>query len=64
VFINAPNGRGSLPALQAVGDRLNGKVVIDAANPLDFSQGFPPSLLSATPIPSPNSCSVNSRKLG
>jgi 8-hydroxy-5-deazaflavin:NADPH oxidoreductase len=44
VFINATNGRGSLPALQAVGDRLNGKVIIDAANPLDFSQGFPPSL--------------------
>jgi 8-hydroxy-5-deazaflavin:NADPH oxidoreductase len=44
VFINATSGRGSLPALQAVGDRLNGKVIIDAANPLDFSQGFPPSL--------------------
>jgi 8-hydroxy-5-deazaflavin:NADPH oxidoreductase len=44
VIINATNGRGSLPALQAVGERLNGKVVIDASNPLDFSQGFPPSL--------------------
>jgi 8-hydroxy-5-deazaflavin:NADPH oxidoreductase len=44
IFINATNGSGSLPALQAVGDALKGKVVIDASNPLDFSQGFPPSL--------------------
>jgi predicted dinucleotide-binding enzyme len=44
VLINATNGRGSLPALQAVGDALDGKVVIDTSNPLDFSQGFPPSL--------------------
>lgn len=44
IFINATNGSGSLPALQAVGDALNGKVLIDASNPLDFSQGFPPSL--------------------
>lgn len=44
VFINATNGRGSLSALQAVGDALNGKVVIDASNALDFSHGFPPSL--------------------
>jgi 8-hydroxy-5-deazaflavin:NADPH oxidoreductase len=44
LFINATSGRGSLSALQAIGDRLNGKVVIDASNPLDFSQGFPPSL--------------------
>ena len=44
VFINATNGQGSLAALQAVGDALNGKVVIDTSNALDFSQGFPPSL--------------------
>jgi 8-hydroxy-5-deazaflavin:NADPH oxidoreductase len=44
VFINATNGRGSLTALQAVDDALHGKVLIDAANPLDFSQGFPPTL--------------------
>jgi predicted dinucleotide-binding enzyme len=43
-FINATNGAGSLPALQAVGDALRGKVVIDTSNPLDFSHGFPPSL--------------------
>ena len=44
LFINATNGGGSLAALQAVGEALNGKVVIDASNPLDHSQGFPPSL--------------------
>jgi 8-hydroxy-5-deazaflavin:NADPH oxidoreductase len=44
VFINATNGAGSLSALQAVGDALKGKVVIDTSNALDFSQGFPPSL--------------------
>jgi predicted dinucleotide-binding enzyme len=44
VFINATNGRGSLAALQAVGDAVNGKVVIDASNALDFSHGSPPSL--------------------
>jgi len=44
VFINATDGQGSLAALRAVGDALNGKVVIDTSNPLDHSQGFPPSL--------------------
>jgi 8-hydroxy-5-deazaflavin:NADPH oxidoreductase len=45
VVVNATSGSGSLAALQAVGaDALAGKVVIDVANPLDFSTGFPPSL--------------------
>ena len=44
VFINATSGSGSLAALEAVGDAVNGKVVIDTSNPLDHSQGFPPSL--------------------
>lgn len=44
VFINATSGSGSLAALQAVGDALSDKVVIDTSNPLDHSQGFPPSL--------------------
>lgn len=44
VFVNATSGDGSLTALQAVGAALDGKVVIDASNALDFSQGFPPSL--------------------
>ncbi|WP_445155360.1 NADPH-dependent F420 reductase [Arthrobacter sp. Hor0625] len=45
IVVNATNGTGSLDALTAAGaDNLAGKVVVDIANPLDFSQGFPPSL--------------------
>ncbi len=45
LVVNATHGMGSLAALGAVGaDRLAGKVVLDAANPLDGSQGFPPTL--------------------
>jgi predicted dinucleotide-binding enzyme len=45
VVINATNGVGSLPALEQVGaEALAGKVLIDISNPLDFSQGFPPTL--------------------
>ncbi|WP_432397074.1 NADPH-dependent F420 reductase [Pseudarthrobacter sp. L19] len=45
LIVNATNGSGSLPALTAAGEEnLAGKVIMDIANPLDFSQGFPPSL--------------------
>lgn len=45
VVVNATSGEGSIPALQAVGaGNLTGKVLLDIANPLDFSAGFPPSL--------------------
>ena len=45
LIVNATNGSGSLPALTAAGEaNLAGKVIMDIANPLDFSQGFPPSL--------------------
>ena len=44
VFVNATSGAGALAALQAVGAALDGKVVIDTSNPLDHSQGFPPTL--------------------
>ncbi|WP_037605029.1 NADPH-dependent F420 reductase [Streptacidiphilus rugosus] len=44
-YVNATSGAGSVPALEAVGAaHLAGRIVIDIANPLDFSQGFPPSL--------------------
>ncbi|MFC8275444.1 NADPH-dependent F420 reductase [Streptomyces sp. NPDC057271] len=43
--LNATAGAVSLQALQAAGrDNLAGKILIDIANPLDFSQGMPPSL--------------------
>ncbi len=46
VIVNATNGAAAIEALVAVGvDNLAGKVVIDVTNPLDFSQGFPPTLL-------------------
>jgi predicted dinucleotide-binding enzyme len=45
LVVNATNGAGSLEALTAAGAaHLSGKVLMDIANPLDFSQGFPPSL--------------------
>jgi predicted dinucleotide-binding enzyme len=47
VFLNATRGDGSLAALQAVGPALDGKVLIDASNPLDTGKGFPPSLFVA-----------------
>jgi hypothetical protein len=45
LVINATSGTASLAALAAVGsDNLEGKVLLDLANPLDFSRGFPPTL--------------------
>ena len=45
VVVNATNGGASLAALGEVGtDHLAGKVLVDVSNPLDFSQGFPPTL--------------------
>lgn len=44
-LINATSGGGSLPALQAAGEEaLGDKVLLDVANPLDFSRGMPPTL--------------------
>jgi predicted dinucleotide-binding enzyme len=38
-------GTGSLSALTLAGaENLNGKIVIDISNPLDFSKGMPPTL--------------------
>ena len=46
VVMNATSGRGSLEALRMAGSTaLTDKILIDVANPLDFSRGFPPSLL-------------------
>jgi hypothetical protein len=45
LIVNATNGAGSIDALRAAGDQnLDGKVLIDIANPLDASGGMPPSL--------------------
>jgi predicted dinucleotide-binding enzyme len=46
LVVNATNGGNSVTALILAGAKnLAGKVLIDIANPLDFSNGIPPSLL-------------------
>jgi predicted dinucleotide-binding enzyme len=45
LIVNATNGAGSIEMLESAGeDNLAGKVLVDIANPLDSSQGMPPSL--------------------
>ena len=45
LLMNCTAGTLSLAALKAAGEQnLNGKILIDVSNPLDFSKGFPPSL--------------------
>jgi len=45
LIVNATSGTGALSALEAAGaGNLSGKVLVDVANPLDFSRGFPPFL--------------------
>ena len=45
LVINATAGAASLDALNLAGaEQLAGKVLVDVSNPLDFSQGMPPTL--------------------
>jgi predicted dinucleotide-binding enzyme len=45
LLVNATSGTTSVAALEAAGtDNIADKVLIDIANPLDFSGGFPPTL--------------------
>ncbi|MGZ5281890.1 MAG: NADPH-dependent F420 reductase [Bacteroidia bacterium] len=45
IIFNCTNGMNSLNALEQAGkENLAGKILIDIANPLDFSKGMPPSL--------------------
>ena len=45
ILFNCISGSGSLEAIESAGEvNLNGKILIDVANPLDFSKGMPPSL--------------------
>jgi 8-hydroxy-5-deazaflavin:NADPH oxidoreductase len=45
LVVNGTSGSVSLDALDAAGaENLDGKILIDIANPLDYSQGMPPSL--------------------
>ena len=46
IVVNATSGGASLAILQTIGAKhLEGKILIDVANALDFSHGMPPSLL-------------------
>ncbi len=40
----ATQGASAVAAVQAAGAALDGKIVVDISNPLDFSKGFPPFL--------------------
>jgi predicted dinucleotide-binding enzyme len=45
LIINATAGAASLEVLEAAGaEQLAGKVLVDVSNPLDMSQGMPPTL--------------------
>ena len=45
IIFNCTSGTASLDALRQAGERnLDGKILIDVANPLDFSKGMPPTL--------------------
>ena len=44
-IFNCTNGFGAIEAMKLAGvENINGKVVVDISNPLDFSKGMPPSL--------------------
>lgn len=46
MVFNCTNGAGALEALRAAGAAsLANKILVDVANPLDFSNGMPPTLL-------------------
>lgn len=46
IVINATNGLGTMDALAAAGaEQLAGKVLVDASNPIDFSNGEPLPIL-------------------
>jgi predicted dinucleotide-binding enzyme len=45
ILFNCTSGMASLEALKRAGaDNFKGKILIDLANPLDFSKGMPPTL--------------------
>lgn len=45
IIFNCTAGAGSIEALNMAGEQnISGKIIVDIANPLDFSKGMPPSL--------------------
>lgn len=47
IIFNCTKGDASIEAIKLAGESINGKIIIDVANPLDFSKGQPASLLPA-----------------
>jgi len=48
IIFNCTAGAVSIEALKLARDKnINGKIIVDIANPLDFSKGMPPSLVPA-----------------
>ena len=47
IIFNCTKGEASLDALKLAGAALDGKILVDVANPLDFSRGMPPGLVPA-----------------
>ena len=48
IVVNCTLGAASIEALKMAGEtNLKGKIIVDIANPLDFSKGMPPILIPA-----------------
>lgn len=45
LIFNCTKGDGSIDAIRTAGNAIDGKIIIDVSNPLDFSKGAPPSLV-------------------
>ena len=45
IIFNCTKGDGSIDAIKVAGASVDGKIIIDVSNPLDFSKGAPPSLI-------------------
>lgn len=44
IIFNCTSGAGAVEAVRSAGSHVNGKVLVDISNPLDFSKGMPPTL--------------------
>lgn len=44
IVFNCTKGEGAVDAVRAAKAGLTGKILVDVTNPLDFSNGFPPTL--------------------
>jgi predicted dinucleotide-binding enzyme len=45
IIFNCTKGEATIDALKSAAAQLKGKIIIDIANPLDFSKGMPPVLI-------------------